>query len=99
MALFTWAVKLMAQGPSAFEFIENKGQWDSQVRFKGTLNAGGFYLGKNGFTVVQHNTDDLAQYLGDHRQFSDRNSPVQALNRRTQKAKNITGQQPIFQSR
>lgn len=83
----------MAQGPSAFEFVENKGQWDSQVRFKGTLNAGSFYLGKNGFTVVQHNTDDLAAYLGDHRHFPDKNSIAQAAGRKSQKARNIsTGQ-------
>ena len=97
IALFiTWAVKLVAQAPSAFEFVENKGQWDSQVRFKGTLNAGSFYLGKNGFTVVQHNADDLAQYLGDHRQFTGQNSPAQASGR-NQKARNLSNQQLTFQ--
>lgn len=62
-------IKLVAQGPSTFEFIENKGQWERQVKFRGQLPAGNFYLEKNGFTVVQHNTDDLLRFLSDHRQI------------------------------
>lgn len=43
------------------EFIENKGQWDSQVLFQGQVNAGAFFVHSNGFTVVQHNADDWKQ--------------------------------------
>ena len=64
----TAVIQLAAQGPSTFEFIENKGQWDTQVKFKGTLPSGGFYLHKNGFTVVQDNTADLRQAHDDHPQ-------------------------------
>jgi gliding motility-associated-like protein len=42
------------------EFIENKGQWDSQVKYKGDIPAGSFFIRSNGFTVLQHNTEDLA---------------------------------------
>jgi gliding motility-associated-like protein len=50
-------------GTSAFEFVENKGQWDSRIKFKGQLPAGDFYLQRNGFTVVQHNTKDLQEFF------------------------------------
>src|SRR4029079_3430456 len=43
------------------EFVENKGQWDSRVLFRGEIPAGEFYLHKNGFTVAQHNTNDLVR--------------------------------------
>jgi gliding motility-associated-like protein len=58
------ALRIAAQsGPSTFEFVENKGQWDKKVKFKGELPSGDFYLQQNGFTVVQYNTDDLFRYL------------------------------------
>lgn len=41
------------------EFVENKGQWDPNIKFQGLMSAGAFNLQKNGFRVVIHNTDDL----------------------------------------
>ncbi len=40
------------------EFIENKGQWDSRIKFLGQVNSGAFYVQQNGFMVVQHNPSD-----------------------------------------
>jgi gliding motility-associated-like protein len=54
------------EGPSTFEFTENKGQWEQPITFRGTLPAGNFYLHTNGFTVVQHNTDDLMRFYHGH---------------------------------
>ncbi|HEY1202761.1 MAG TPA: hypothetical protein VGE79_17355, partial [Niastella sp.] len=51
------------EGPSTFEFTENKGQWESKIKFKGELPAGDFYLHANGFTVVQHNPGDLLKFF------------------------------------
>jgi gliding motility-associated-like protein len=51
------------------EFIENKGQWDSRVKFRTEVPAGQFYIHSKGFTVVQHNKDDLEKvqdYLHGH---------------------------------
>ncbi len=62
----TGVIRLVAQAPSTFEFIENKGQWDKQVQFRGDLPAGNFYLQKNGFTIVQHNTTDLGEAHDNH---------------------------------
>jgi gliding motility-associated-like protein len=41
------------------EFIQNKGQWDSRVEYRGDFSSGSFFLENQGFTVVLHNTDDL----------------------------------------
>ncbi len=58
------ALQLTAQsGASSFDFIENKGQWEKQVRFKSSLSTGAFFLQQNGFTVVQHNGDDLNSFF------------------------------------
>jgi gliding motility-associated-like protein len=57
----------MAQGGvTTFEFTENKGQWDNRVKFRGELPAGNFYLHQNGFTIVQHNADELMRMLRHH---------------------------------
>lgn len=54
-------------GASNIEFVENKGQWDNAVKFKGEMKVGAFFLGKKGFTVLLHHPDDLAQLNGNHR--------------------------------
>lgn len=64
LLLTSLALEMYAQGgPSTFEFTENKGQWESKIKFKGELPAGDFYLHQNGFTVVQHNTEDLLRFF------------------------------------
>ena len=44
---------------SQTEFIENKGQWDKQVKFMTNAGNGAFFLQKKGFTVLQHDANDL----------------------------------------
>jgi gliding motility-associated-like protein len=56
--LLTLSTATLAQN-GAIEFIENKGQWDSRVKFKSEVPAGQFYIRSKGFTVVQHNPEDL----------------------------------------
>ncbi|HEY4205447.1 MAG TPA: PKD domain-containing protein [Puia sp.] len=55
------------EGASNIEFVENKGQWDSRVNFRGEMNTGSFFLQKAGFTVLLFNTDDLAKMTVAHR--------------------------------
>lgn len=50
-----------AQG--SIEFVENKGQWDSRVLFKGKVSNGDFFLRENGFTMVQYNASDVADVM------------------------------------
>jgi gliding motility-associated-like protein len=40
------------------EFIENKGQWDASVRFKGVINNGAIFLREKGFRVLQTKPED-----------------------------------------
>jgi len=51
---------------SNIEFVENKGQWDPRVDFKGEMMVGAFFLQKKGFTVLLHNADELARMSGAH---------------------------------
>ncbi|MDP4149113.1 MAG: PKD domain-containing protein [Bacteroidota bacterium] len=44
---------------SSMEFVENKGQWDKRVDFRGEMPAGAFFIQRQGFTVLLHNPDDL----------------------------------------
>lgn len=44
---------------SNLEFVENKGQWDEKVKYKGVMNNGVFFLREKGFTVLQNNPDDM----------------------------------------
>lgn len=78
--LITCLLKTAAQdGSSTFEFVENKGQWEKQITYRGELSAGKFYLLKNGFTVVQHNTDDLSRlYHSHHVPATDKNKDAAA---------------------
>jgi gliding motility-associated-like protein len=65
IALLTSTLRLTAQ--SYLEFVENKGQWESQVKYQGNLgNSGVFYLEKNGFKVLLHHPDDMRQVLESH---------------------------------
>ncbi|PWT98074.1 MAG: hypothetical protein C5B52_12930 [Bacteroidetes bacterium] len=48
-----------ASAQQSVQFVENKGQWDKRVLFKGRLNAGSFYLQKEGFTVLLHDSKDM----------------------------------------
>lgn len=42
------------------EFIENKGQWDKNIAFKGALNTGAIALKPDGgYRMLQYNTSDL----------------------------------------
>lgn len=43
------------------EFIENKGQWDNRVKFRSEVPAGSFFIRSGGFTVLQHNQQELTQ--------------------------------------
>jgi gliding motility-associated-like protein len=47
------------QGSSNIEFVENKGQWDPRVKFRGEISIGNLYLEKGGFTTLLYNPDDL----------------------------------------
>ncbi|MEX0636113.1 MAG: hypothetical protein WD135_05035, partial [Ferruginibacter sp.] len=41
------------------EFVENKGQWEQAVQFKGDFKTGAFFLENKGFTVVMNKPADV----------------------------------------
>lgn len=41
------------------EFVENKGQWHENVVYRGDFKTGSFFLERDGFTVMIHDTADL----------------------------------------
>ncbi len=60
---------VFSQSYSNIEFVENKGQWDSRVKFKGDVSYGSFFLRSGGFTVLQHNREDMdriTRLIGQH---------------------------------
>ena len=48
-------------GASNIEFVENKGQWDSRVKFRGEISNGSLFLEKGGCTVMLYHPDDLTR--------------------------------------
>lgn len=40
------------------QFIENKGQWDSRVRYMAEVPAGAIFIQNDGVTILQHNPED-----------------------------------------
>ncbi|HEY4936014.1 MAG TPA: hypothetical protein VII44_05510, partial [Puia sp.] len=61
IALFTaWLPGLYAQtGVGNLEFIENKGQWDSAVRYRAEMPNSTFFLQKHGFSVLLQSPADM----------------------------------------
>lgn len=53
-------------GPSAFDFIENKGQWDSKVQLMGKVPGGTFFLHSDGFTIDLQHQDDMQRMVHRH---------------------------------
>ncbi|MDZ4795062.1 MAG: PKD domain-containing protein [Bacteroidota bacterium] len=59
-ALLIAGIAATAQSYNNIEFIENKGQWDSRVQYKGNVSNGSFFIRSGGFTVLQHEPADFA---------------------------------------
>lgn len=59
LLLLTGFITARSQG--VIEFVENKGQWDSKVQYRGIVNYGAFFIRNGGFTVLQHNPADIGR--------------------------------------
>ncbi|HVU58039.1 MAG TPA: PKD domain-containing protein [Puia sp.] len=46
-------------GYSDLEFVENKGQWDTAIKFRALMSTGAFFLRNGGFSVLLNDTTDL----------------------------------------
>lgn len=60
--MLVWVlVSTNAFSQNYLEFIENKGQWDKNIRYKGDMATGSFLLQDNGYRVVLYNKQDLTR--------------------------------------
>jgi hypothetical protein len=48
-----------AFGQDYLQFVENKGQWDPNIRFQGQIATGSFALQKTGYRILLRHKDDL----------------------------------------
>ncbi len=58
-ALFFTSFAATAQSYNNIEFIENKGQWDNRVLYKGEVSNGAFFIREGGITVLQYHPVDF----------------------------------------
>jgi gliding motility-associated-like protein len=63
LALTLAGLRTFGQGASNIEFVENKGQWDPRVQFKGEISTGALFLEKKGFSALLYNPDDLDRIM------------------------------------
>lgn len=59
LVLFMAAIFMSENLWAQVEFIENKGQWDPQVKYMSSAGSGSFYLTDKGFTITQYNPEDV----------------------------------------
>lgn len=57
--LFLFLLASAIESEAQVQFIENKGQWDSRVKYMTQAGDGAFYLEEKGFTVSQYAAADV----------------------------------------
>ena len=60
VGLVLMAVPVVVQ--AQMEFVQNKGQWHSNIQYKGDFKTGAFFLEDKGFTVVLNNAEDIQRF-------------------------------------
>lgn len=74
------AVLFLAGSASAqMEFIQNKGQWNGKVNYRGDFRTGSFFLEKKGFTVLLQRPEDITR-LSEVTHGHDVKSPKDIVN-------------------
>ncbi len=59
LLLFAACFLLSRNLKAQMEFVENKGQWNNNVEFKGDFNTGAFFIENKGFTVLLNDPKDV----------------------------------------
>ena len=60
------------------DFIENKGQWNTEVDFKAQMKGGAVFIQPQGYKILLHNLKDLEEisdYYGGHLEYADSVKP------------------------
>ncbi len=92
--LFTLAVALVVVhfcNGQNLELVENKGQWNPAVKFKGELMNGAFFLGQHGYKVLQQNNDDLIKIHDMVHGHHENNTATTTNSAKTTAAKTVSG--------
>ena len=90
---------IQAQNFSNIEFIQNKGQWDSRVKYLGQIPAGSFFIRSTGFTVLQYNHADLERIyekIDGHAQIEDAKERQNSVLRSHSYNVDFVGASPVF---
>ena len=79
--ILLWTNSVCIGQNNTLEFVENKGQWNPLVKYKGDFTSGSFFLTDKGFRVLQHNPKDL-ELLADmyHGKLGVNNNKKDSLN-------------------
>ena len=57
--MFSAGLLISKDVKAQMEFVENKGQWNSNVNYRGDFNTGSFFIENKGFTVLMHDAKDV----------------------------------------
>ncbi len=71
--------------------MENKGQWDNSVQFKGAFFSGAVYLQKNGFMVDLHHPEDVQRYMIGHDHAGSYSHGSRKKNKKIDYSRDISG--------
>ncbi|HEY1114923.1 MAG TPA: hypothetical protein VGE66_15240, partial [Chitinophagaceae bacterium] len=76
-------LSVFSQTTDVVQFVENKGQWDSRVRYMAQVPGGAVFVQSSGFSIVQHHPEDY-QVLEDmvHGHEDPRHDGKQGVERR-----------------
>lgn len=78
--LLCFVLKIPAQDYSNIEFIENKGQWEAPIKFRGELDAGAVFIRDKGFTILRHDRDTWAHISSKHK-HNEADSDAKSVNK------------------
>lgn len=74
------------------EFVENKGQWDSRVKFMGDFGASAFFIHQNGYTVLQNHPGDWEEVVSkDHKHGGKKGTEKKTLRSHAYKVEFLGG--------
>lgn len=59
MLLCCCSIVMQSYAQGYLEFVENKGQWQSDIKFRGNLQSGAIALTPTGYKMVLYNREDL----------------------------------------
>jgi gliding motility-associated-like protein len=66
LIIVAFVLPLVSQAQDEYgmiDFVENKGQWDDRVKFKGDVSFGSFFIRNGGVTVLQNNPEDYKKLM------------------------------------